>query len=242
MAWRSRIVAGLVLAAVAAGGHQAWDRGWLGPLWTPLRERLVGERTVRDVMERYGDTALARLQPALEAAGFGNALPQGVRFVALKAERRFEVWGHDGATWRRITVYAIRAASGGPGPKLLEGDRQVPEGHYPITHLNPNSTYHLSLGIGYPNAEDRAQAALDGRSDLGGDIMIHGKAVSVGCLAMGDTAVEEIFALVARIGTGNSDIVIVPHDLRLRPAHDDRPWVDQRYSELDGLLADLQSP
>lgn len=242
MGWRGLSLTTLTVIALAVAGQQAWQRGWLGPFWVPLRERLVGERSVAEVMGRYGEAALARLAPALDAAGFGSALPERLRFVAMKEERQLEMWGNDGTAWRRIATYPIRAASGGPGPKLMEGDRQVPEGLYSITHLNPNSAYHLSLGIAYPNAEDLAQAEIDGRTDPGGDIMIHGKAVSVGCLAMGDTAIEEIFALVARVGTARSDILIVPHDLRVRPARDDRDWVAARYAELAELLTALPAP
>lgn len=89
------------------------------------------------------------------------------------------------------------AASGGPGPKLREGDLQVPEGVYRLTAFNPNSSYHLSLRVDYPNAEDRAAedravARSDRRTSLGGDIFIHGKAVSIGCLAIGDPGIEEL--------------------------------------------------
>src|SRR5204863_8498878 len=62
----------------------------------------------------------------------------------------------------------------------------ISEGIYPIESLNPNSRFHLSLRIGYPNAFDRAQAAKEKRTNLGGDIMIHGNSVSIGCLAMGE--------------------------------------------------------
>ena len=86
----------------------------------------------------------------------------------------------------------ILAASGVSGPKR-EGDKQVPEGFYRIELLNPNSRYHLSLRVNYPNADDLERARQDGRalSTLGGDIMIHGGSASIGCLALGDPAVGE---------------------------------------------------
>lgn len=69
--------------------------------------------------------------------------------------------------------------------------------------------------------------------------MVHGKAVSVGCLAIGDEAIEEIFALVARVGTANSDILIAPYDLRVRHGRDDRSWVTDRYAELTETLQNM---
>src|SRR5436190_607476 len=80
--------------------------------------------------------------------------------------------------WRFVREYPVMAASGGRGPKLREGDGQVPEGMYTIDWLNPNSSYHLSMHVDYPNAFDRAHAADDGRTALGGAIMIHGRDVS----------------------------------------------------------------
>jgi L,D-transpeptidase catalytic domain len=84
-----------------------------------------------------------------------------------------------------IHSYSVLVASGHNGPKLREGDRQVPEGFYRITSLNPNSSYHLSIKLNYPNAFDQQHADEEGRDRLGGDIFIHGKAASIGCLAMG---------------------------------------------------------
>jgi len=71
-----------------------------------------------------------------------------------------------------VADYRITAASGTAGPKLREGDRQVPEGIYRIVGLNPNSRYHLSMKLDYPNAFDRHQAARDGRARPGSDIFI----------------------------------------------------------------------
>jgi len=97
---------------------------------------------------------------------------------------------------------------------LREGDQQVPEGIYSIESLNPNSSYHLSLRVNYPNVFDREQAAREGRTNLGGDIMIHGGAVSVGCLAMGDEAAEDLFVLAADTGLTNITVILSPVDFR----------------------------
>ena len=78
------------------------------------------------------------------------------------------------------------------GPKRGEGDLQVPEGFYYINDFNPNSKYHLSLGINYPNQSDKT---LSPYPNLGGNIYIHGNCVSVGCVAIGDKAIEKVYSL-----------------------------------------------
>ena len=77
-----------------------------------------------------------------------------------------------------------------------------------------NSSYYLSLKVTYPNASDRARAKADGRTNLGGDIMIHGKAVTIGCVPVGDDAIEDIFYLASAVGIKNVSVVIAPYDMR----------------------------
>jgi murein L,D-transpeptidase YafK len=167
--------------------------------------------------------------------------------VGLKLERRLELYaaGRDGRV-RYVRAYPVRAASGTPGPKRRAGDAQVPEGVYRISALNPNSRFHLSLRIDYPNARDRLRAEADGRSDLGGDIMIHGGAESIGCLAVGDPAVEELFVLAAQTGIENVRVVLSPIDFRVRalpaalmPADE---WAPALYAEVQAALAELPRP
>ena len=125
------------------------------------------ERTVQDVMARYGPAAEQRLLPYLQAAGLPYP-PTALALLGFKDEKRLEVWGQHAGQWRRIRSYPMLAASGGAGPKLREGDLQVPEGLYRIEALNPNSQFHLSMKVDYPNALDRQQATFDGRDELGG--------------------------------------------------------------------------
>jgi murein L,D-transpeptidase YafK len=82
--------------------------------------------------------------------------------------------------------------SGKLGPKRKEGDLQVPEGYYEIVDFNYHSKYVLSLGINYPNESDKI---LSKYSKLGGNIYIHGNCVSVGCIAMGNENIKEIFSI-----------------------------------------------
>lgn len=111
----------------------------------------------------------------------------------FKWERTLEVWVRSSSyeDFQLLKSYPICAMAGLPGPKLKRGDGQVPEGFYHIEKFNPVSSYHLSLGINYPNERDRA-ANTTGQ-DLGGEIFIHGGCQSAGCLAMTDEGIKELY-------------------------------------------------
>ena len=113
----------------------------------------------------------------------------------------------DGALWEE---YRMTATSGRPGPKLRQGDGQIPEGSYGIAALNPNSGYHLSLRISYPNDDDRARSQRAGVRDCGGDIYIHGDHASIGCIAIGDHAIERLFYAVEESGFAQVKVLIAP--------------------------------
>lgn len=102
-----------------------------------------------------------------------------------------EAWLHDGKRFSLYKTYPVCRFSGDPGPKLRVGDNQAPEGFYFVTPLqmNPASRFHLSFNLGYPNAYDRAR----GRS--GSALMVHGSCVSIGCFAMTNPGIEEIYLL-----------------------------------------------
>ncbi len=139
--------------------------------------------------------AAARVLPGLKTALAARSLHVGdpVFIRAIKDEAVLELFIRDRGTGRFLLFrsYPIAAASGTLGPKLAEGDRQVPEGFYfvPLAAMKPDSQFHLAFNIGYPNAYDRAH----GRS--GSAIMVHGNQVSIGCLAMTDAKIEEIYTL-----------------------------------------------
>ena len=213
----------------------------LGPgrrFWHPYVLALTGPRTHADVVASLEASRRAALREAVTRAGSPYP-PRRLRLVGLKEEKTLEVWAPGGGRWIRLKAYPVLAASGGPGPKLREGDGQVPEGIYRLTAFNPNSSYHLSIRVDYPNAEDRRAAALDGRTTLGGDIFIHGKAVSIGCLAIGDPAIEELYLLLADTGLRNADIVLTPS---LRPVTPTGApaWIGERYERIRQSLAALQ--
>lgn len=176
-------------------------------------------RTVEQVTRALGPSVDIRLRPSFWRAGAPYP-PAELLLLAFKEEKRMEIHAADkSGQFRRIHSYPILAASGTAGPKKREGDLQVPEGFYRIEMLNPNSSFHLSLRVNYPNEEDIAEARREGRdlTTLGGDIMIHGNEVSVGCLAMGDPAAEELFVLVAKTGLDRTRLLIFPWDFREQP-------------------------
>ncbi len=135
-----------------------------------------------------------RVKPSLIQELTRRSLTLGVPVYlrAFKKERVLELWLQSDEGWELWRSYPIAAASGRLGPKLREGDYQVPEGFYTVTErqMNPASKYHLAFNIGYPNEYDRYHQRT------GSFIMIHGRDVSIGCLAMTDPAIEEIYLLV----------------------------------------------
>ena len=160
--------------------------------------------------------------------------------LGLKAERELRLLASDGGALKPVATFPILAASGTLGPKRREGDRQVPEGEYRAECLNPNSLYHLAIRVSYPNDDDRRAAEADGRTQLGGDIMIHGKSASIGCLAVGDAAIEELFILAARVGTENVEVVIAPSVAPMSDLKPDSPpWLRARYESLQSRVDDL---
>jgi hypothetical protein len=241
---RRALLAGIVAALAGAGilGHRVFRGAWRPEAPAPSGHP---RRTVADVLEKIGPAAEARLRPLVERAGVAWPPPR-VTLVAFKQEKQLELWAAADGRWVFVRAYPILAASGQAGPKLHEGDRQVPEGVYRLTDLNPNSGYHLSMRVDYPSATDRARAAAEGRMNLGGDIFIHGKDVSIGCLAMGDEAIEELFVLVAQTGLANVEVILAPNDLRGgRPAAEvpgGPPWVAELYDDLRKRLDDFPPP
>ncbi len=112
-------------------------------------------------------------------------------FRWLKREAVLELWArNDAGPFRHVADYPILSSSGRPGPKRKEGDKQVPEGFYIIDRFNPESLYHLSLGLNYPNDADRVHADPE---QPGSDIFIHGSDGSSGCAPLGDPAIEEVY-------------------------------------------------
>lgn len=111
----------------------------------------------------------------------------------FKYEKQVEVWMRNkgDAKFKLFKTYAICSSSGELGPKRVQGDGQVPEGYYYIESFNPVSSYHLSMKVGYPNKSDRKKAT----GSPGGDIMIHGNCVTIGCVPIENDPIEELYIL-----------------------------------------------
>jgi len=144
------------------------------------------------------------------------------RILVKKAERRLLVYRTANGKERLAKSYAVALGSAPVGHKTRQGDGRTPEGDYYITHKNPKSNYYLSLGVSYPNLQDaeaglknglitraqyeaitaaiRAQTKPPQNTRLGGDIFIHGGGVgsdwTLGCVALENQAVKELFDLV----------------------------------------------
>lgn len=134
---------------------------------------------------------------------------------AFKSGQSLEVWGKNTSDdkYQLLNTYEICKSSGGLGPKRKEGDRQVPEGFYFIDRFNPKSSYHLSLGLNYPNASDKI---LGDPKAPGTHIFIHGDCKSVGCLAMTDDKIKEIYLLAEfakRAGQDKIPVHIFPFEM-----------------------------
>jgi murein L,D-transpeptidase YafK len=132
----------------------------------------------------------AAAQARLAKLGMTQESPILVRI--FKQEAELEVWKQkDDGRFHHFKTYPICNYSGDLGPKLKEGDKQSPEGFYTVSpgRMNPNSNFHLSFNLGYPNAYDAAH----GRT--GAHLMVHGDCSSAGCYAMTDALIEEIYAI-----------------------------------------------
>lgn len=156
--------------------------------------------------ERMADVR-ARLLPKLheELAARKCALGQPAFVRIFKESRELELWMLGGSgEWRLFRTYPIACFSGTLGPKTREGDLQAPEGFYSVTQkqLNPASSYHLAFNIGYPNAYDLAQQRT------GSLIMVHGDVCSVGCFAMTDAVIEEIYLVVEAAVSGGRSVAV----------------------------------
>lgn len=143
------------------------------------------------------------LERDLQAADFRLGAPAFIR--VFKAESRLEVWLMRGPRFALFRTYEICKWSGELGPKLQEGDRQSPEGIYAITagDLLINARWHRAMNVGFPNARDIALGLT------GSGILIHGKCTSIGCFALTDARVEEVYTIVeAALAAGQTRVPV----------------------------------
>ncbi len=174
-AWRLALLAAASAACLALAACDELDQG-------PARsQQPISSGTVA-LMDKIGTTPSS---------------PVLIR--TYKKEAELEIWKMtSNGQYALLKTYPMCRWSGQLGPKTREGDRQVPEGFYPITPLqmNPNSNYYLSFNVGYPNAYDQAW----GRT--GGNIMVHGVCSSAGCFSMTDAQIADIYAVAREAFNG----------------------------------------
>lgn len=125
---------------------------------------------------------------------------------AFKQEQILEIWATDDVQFKLIKTYTFTTSSGKLGPKQREGDLQIPEGFYQLETFNPESKFHLSFKINYPNKADSIRNKNE--QNLGSDIYIHGGSASVGCIPIGDKNIAELYWLCAKSYVVNNSIPI----------------------------------
>jgi murein L,D-transpeptidase YafK len=134
--------------------------------------------------------------------------PKELYIRSFKYDSQLEVWARNTSNepFKLFKSFRICALSGTLGPKRMQGDYQVPEGFYYVNIFNPQSSYHLSLGLNYPNASDNL---LSDSAQPGGDIYIHGNCITTGCIPITDNQIEELYLLTALAKSSGQDFIPV---------------------------------
>jgi murein L,D-transpeptidase YafK len=162
--------------------------------------------------------ATKELPPGLLALLRQKKMPKHSPIVVriFKEEAELEVWKQDSSGhFQLIKTFPICRWSGDLGPKLHQGDRQAPEGFYTVTPelMNPNSNYYLAINTGFPNSFDKAN------NRNGSLLMIHGDCSSMGCYAMTDEQISEIYALARDALLGRPSFQVQAYPFRMTPAN-----------------------
>jgi murein L,D-transpeptidase YafK len=173
------------------------------------------------------------LDDRLETAGFAKGQPVLIRI--FKQESELELWMKRKDRFEKVWTYPICKWSGALGPKLQEGDKQSPEGFYFASRkqLLPSSRHHRAINTGFPNSFD---ASL-GRT--GTVLMIHGSCTSIGCYAMTDKSIDDIYTLVeAALDAGQQDIPMHLFPFRLTrenlQRHASHQWISFWHNLAEG--------
>ena len=158
------------------------------PASTFRKDQMRFER-VRNAYEAK-ETYIKKL---LTSKGF-NSFDYGLFFRALKHEEILEVWirRKKSYDYQLLITYDFCKNSGQLGPKRIEGDRQIPEGFYRISHFNPKSNFLLSLKVNYPNDSDKI---LSDATSPGSNIYIHGGCQTTGCIPLTNDKIQELYIL-----------------------------------------------
>ncbi len=214
--WRLRAVAMTFGGVFAAAALITASPGLSSTLdqWATDLERGTYRALHRWGLPLPGTPDLRQLDARLKAGGF--AAGDAVLVRVFKRESDLEVWLKRGNSFRLFATYPICKWAGELGSKRAQGDQQVPEGFYTVgkSQLNPNSRWFRSFNVGYPNKLDR----LHGRT--GSAIMVHGGCGSVGCVAVTNEAVAEIWKLVtAALDTSQPRFQVQIYPFRMTEAN-----------------------
>lgn len=182
-------------------------------------------KRVRDALKTHEVSLIEKLQ-ALKVSK--SSLQ--VFLKAHKFEQELEIWVKNKAdsTFQRFETIPFCTFSGSLGPKRKQGDFQIPEGFYHIDRFNPFSSFHLSMGINYPNTADRI---LGQKGNLGGDIFLHGNCVSIGCISITDEIISWVYVMcIWAKSNGQSSIPVHIYPFKMHPG-----TVEQMENKLTNL-------
>ena len=206
------LLVSLLLVALAGGIYFL-----LTPQGRQMLDRIHINLTRKEYRSLYragdplpGTPDLARFEARLAKQGVELGTPVYIRVYKLESE--IELWTEKNGRFELFATYPICMWSGRLGPKLKEGDRQAPEGFYTVDKdaLNPNSRMHLSFNLGFPNVYDR------GKGRTGSFLMVHGGCASIGCYAVTDGVVDEIWRFVtAALDNGQERIPVHAFPFRM---------------------------
>ena len=242
-----------LITTIVLGAFVAIVGGVLALYWPAIYEALEHEVIRAERSKRLslavagqalpGTPDLANLQERLASQKLDAGAPVFIRI--FKRDFELELWMLRDGRFHRFATYPICLWSGHLGPKHKEGDRQSPEGFYTIDAkaLNPASKYHRSFNLGFPNTFDRAH----GRT--GSFLMVHGGCASIGCYAMTDAVIEEIWALVTaalKSGQERFQVQVFPfrmteRNMALHARSSDAPFWQQLKNGYD-LFEDSRLP
>jgi hypothetical protein len=202
---------------------------------TPRMDPPLG-LTVKQALQRFGPGARISLKKRFARVGVSYP-PAKLTMVALKQERMIYLFAENTHPVL-IGIYPLSTFSGKLGPKLRQGDLQIPEGVYEIN--GRTASFRLALKVKYPNVFDLRMASQDKRTTLGSDILVHNGTVSTGCLVLSMPDMQELFIAATDVGLSNVTLIIVPCDL-LKSSPDidfsrQPAWVPQLYQSLKEKL------
>lgn len=190
--------------------------------------------------------AIRSKEDTLKKQFAAKGLPWPAKYLyirSFKYDGQLEIWVKNERKdpFKLFKTYKVCAMAGTLGPKRMAGDYQVPEGFYYINEFNPNSNYHLSLGLNYPNQSDKI---LSDSVRPGGDIYIHGSCVTVGCIPLTDQFIDEVYILAAYAKNAGEDYIpvhIYPVRYNVKKSMDYLTYLSRTDAQLKRFAQNLQA-